>query len=130
MKSLLLFLICYVSSSIGIPKINPIFLARVQTIKERCIEESRANLILVERMLQLQDFSDDENVKCFQLCVFARVNAMTASGEVSGDLIMSELPVDESVPVDDIINKCQYLKGKNACETAHQMWKCFVKFTD
>ncbi|KAK4885846.1 hypothetical protein RN001_002117 [Aquatica leii] len=119
MKILLVFFVCFGAFPVEV----------IQTVQDECIKESYVNHTLVERLLQLHDFIDDENLKCFQLCVFVKVNAMTRKGDVSSDLIMSELPVGDTLPIEYIVNKCQSVKGKYACETAHLLWKCIVRFS-
>lgn len=107
---------------------NPEYVSRVETIKEECLDNSNANLSLVERFLEMGDFVDDKALKCFQKCVFVRLNTMNLNGEVEPDLVASQLPVSEKIDVESAIETCKIVKGTDPCQTAFLLWKCFVAF--
>ncbi|KAK5647192.1 hypothetical protein RI129_002084 [Pyrocoelia pectoralis] len=98
-----------------------------ETVKDECIQETNANPVFVEKVIALQDFEDDYDLMCFQKCVFVRLNTMDANGEVAKEVVMSQLPITEDVNAEIVSQICCFLKGKDSCETAFLVWRCFVR---
>ncbi|XP_058065533.1 general odorant-binding protein 56d-like [Anopheles bellator] len=73
------------------------------------------------------DFSVDTlKAKCFVKCFFDKAGFIDDDGAFQHDVIREKLTVGiEAAKVNELIKKCN-VEGTDVCDTAFQMYKCFL----
>lgn len=72
------------------------------------------------------EFEDGNDLKCFPKCFFEKAKWMTADGKM--DEVAMKAAAEEKGDKDvrvPIVEKCIKKEGKDACETAYLVYRCY-----
>lgn len=71
-------------------------------------------------------FSDDEALKKFTLCFFQKSGIISKDGKLNSEAVLSKLPAGaDKAAVSKVLDECKNKKGKNAADTAFEIYKCY-----
>ncbi|KAF5297546.1 hypothetical protein FQR65_LT09977 [Abscondita terminalis] len=95
-----------------------------------CIDSTKVNPSLVQKVFVEGKFVNDPNLKCFLKCLFVSMGDMDETGEMMVDMLKTQAPknLDES-QVDEIVSKCQQLGGSDPCDIAYNVAECIITET-
>lgn len=94
-----------------------------------CIKDTGVSLELLADAKK-GNFADDEKLKKFTLCFFEKTGILTHDGKLNEEVALSKLPPEvDKVAVKKILAECKTKTGKDAADTAFEIFKCYHKAT-
>nr|AXF48741.1 odorant-binding protein OBP44 [Lobesia botrana] len=102
---------------------------KVQQFTVECMKQSGVKPeVLAEA--KKQNFKDDEALKKFMLCFFQKTGIMNRDGRLDIDVALSKLPQGaDKVGVKKALEECRMKKGRDAADTAFEVFKCYHRAT-
>ncbi|CAH0551615.1 unnamed protein product [Brassicogethes aeneus] len=96
--------------------------------RENCVKETGVDPEMIDRA-DVGDFTDDPKLQCFAKCFYQKAGFVNDKGEIVMETLKAKLPEENKEEALAIIEKCKDKKGKDACETAYAIHKCYFKNT-
>lgn len=101
----------------------------IRTYRQECLNETDVDPNLVYGA-DRGEFPEDEKLKCFAKCFYRKVGFIDDAAEVQLDHIRSKIPDGEDrQKALDVIEKCKGTEGKDACDKAYRLHKCYFENT-
>ncbi|XP_026499429.2 general odorant-binding protein 69a-like [Vanessa tameamea] len=94
-------------------------------LRENCVEETGADVALIDKVNAGADLMGDAKLKCYIKCVMETAGMMS-EGEVDVEAVVAVLP-EELQKHADKMRACGTQKGVDDCDTAFLTQSCWQK---
>lgn len=105
---------------------SPEVMEKLQQIAETCVDKTGLDFDLLMKLNQGQYTGDGSDLECYPKCFLLNANIMSDQGKLDFDPLREFLKNEKHIDkINIILDKCQEEKGKDNCETAFLIYKCF-----
>nr|QDJ95979.1 odorant-binding protein 36 [Encarsia formosa] len=103
--------------------------AKLREYKELCIAESGVDTALLDSIKNGGAVTRDTKLDCFSSCLLQKIGVQRADGTIDRDRVIEKAKTSNAdlAKVNDVIEKCKGLGGKDACEIGGNVLGCFIK---
>ncbi|KAK4885906.1 hypothetical protein RN001_002177 [Aquatica leii] len=107
------------------PQVIQSWLSTMDPFKDKCMNETHADPLLVEVIMKTGVISTNHEVMCFAKCIFMDVDVMDKDGNVNIDVVVKKGVVVKPGIAEKCINESE--SEPDLCKKAHDFAMCVVR---
>ncbi|XP_076398477.1 odorant binding protein 11 isoform X2 [Megachile rotundata] len=96
------------------------------SVRKKCIAETGTTVEDVENT-EYGQFPDDDRLKCYFKCALEKFKVMDKKGNMNFDIVRKTIPSVYKDILDDMIDTCSDIGGKDKCAKAFNFMKCMFQ---
>ncbi|CAL7938391.1 unnamed protein product [Xylocopa violacea] len=97
-------------------------------IRKDCRKESKVSWAALRKMKSGDFEQEDPKLKCYVLCFMRKNGILDKDAEVDVERALRHLPRSLHDSSRKLFDKCKSLQGKDPCDKAFQMAKCYIGY--
>ncbi|KDR09910.1 general odorant-binding protein 83a-like [Zootermopsis nevadensis] len=102
---------------------------RAKEVDEKCRSENNVERAYFEKFIKarIDEIDPPDNYKCFVKCVMVELMALNDEGDFNVDEELQNVPPEIVEEGHRIVKTCHGTPGKDPCDKAYQVHKCYHK---
>lgn len=103
------------------------WVAIIKTVEKSCVEETKVDALLAERVFAHGEFVDDPNLKCHVRCFSTKLGLFDDQGNLVTEVFKQLVSVRDENAQKEIGEKCFKNNSDDKCERAFSIVRCIYK---
>ncbi|KAK0088542.1 hypothetical protein PV325_011603 [Microctonus aethiopoides] len=125
MKSIaVIFTLCIVGA---LSALNEEQRNKIKEHRDKCIEETKVDIELVNKAHRGEWMVDDEKLRCFASCLLKKLDMISDDGSLKEDVTLAKMTLDVGADkAKEILDKCKEITASDVCEKGLKLMKCYT----